>query len=118
MDKRETVISILEKNGLESYIPLFEKNNLMDAKLLSKMTERQFERIGIESIGDRKKLVQIFASKSWLITLIIIASVLVVGFLLLHFTGLMGPFLGVLKWIGIICIVFFLYCLLSSLNLI
>ena len=56
MDKREKVISILKKNGLESYIPLFEKNNLMDKKLLSKMTERQFERIGIDNIGDRKRL--------------------------------------------------------------
>ena len=118
MEKREKVIAVLKKNGLEAYIPIFEKNNLMDKKLLSKMTEEQFERIGIENIGDRKKLVQIFASKIWLITLIIIASVLVMGFLLLHFTGLLGPFLGVLKWIGIICIVFFLYCLLSSLNFI
>lgn len=114
MDKREKVISILKKNGLESYIPLFEKNNLMDKKLLSKMTERQFERIGIDNIGDRKRLVQIFKSKGCLIAVLVFVAVLVAALVILHFTGYLGPFLGVLKWIGMIFLAVFVICLLSA----
>ena len=40
MDKREKVISILKKNGLESYIPLFEKNNLSELELTILATEK------------------------------------------------------------------------------
>lgn len=114
MDKREKVIAILKKNGLESYIPLFEKNNLMDKKLLSKMTERQFERIGVDNIGDRKRLVQIFKSKGCLIAVLVFVAVLVAALVILHFTGYLGPFLGVLKWIGMIFLAVFVICLLSA----
>lgn len=113
MDKREKVISILKKNGLESYIPLFEKNNLMDKKLLSKMTERQFERIGIDNIGDRKRLVQIFKSKGCLIAVLVFVAVLVAALLVLHFTGVLGNLIGLLKVLGggagVLLIIFLLF---------
>ena len=113
MDKREKVISILKKNGLESYIPLFEKNNLMDKKLLSKMTERQFERIGIDNIGDRKRLVQIFKSKGCLIAVLVFVAVLVAALLILHFTGILGNLIGFLKVLGggagVLLIIFLLF---------
>ena len=113
MDKREKVISILKKNGLESYIPLFEKNNLMDKKLLSKMTERQFERIGIDNIGDRKRLVQIFKSKGCLIAVLVFFAVLVAALLILHFTGVLGNLIGLLKVLGggagVLLIIFLLF---------
>ena len=113
MDKREKVISILKKNGLESYIPLFEKNNLMDKKLLSKMTERQFERIGIDNIGDRKRLVQIFKSKGCLIAVLVFVAVLVAALLILHFTGILGNLIGLLKVLGggagVLLIIFLLF---------
>lgn len=115
MDKRETVISILEKNGLESYIPLFEKNKLMDKKLLSKMTERQFERIGVDNIGDRKRLVQIFKSKGCLIAVLIFVAVLIALLLILHFTGVLGNLIGFLKvlggGVGVLVIVFLFFVL-------
>ncbi len=114
MEKREKVIAVLKKNGLEAYIPIFEKNNLMDKKLLSKMTERQFERIGIDNIGDRKRLVQIFKSKGCLIAVLVFVAVLVAALVILHFTGYLGPFLGVLKWIGMIFLAVFVICLLSA----
>lgn len=113
MDKREKVISILKKNGLESYIPLFEKNNLMDKKLLSKMTERQFERIGIDNIGDRKRLVQIFKSKGCLIAVLVFVAVLVAALLILYFTGVLGNLIGLLKVLGggagVLLIIFLLF---------
>lgn len=113
MDKREKVISILKKNGLESYIPLFEKNKLMDKKLLSKMTERQFERIGIDNIGDRKRLVQIFKSKGCLIAVLVFVAVLVAALLILHFTGVLGNLIGLLKVLGggagVLLIIFLLF---------
>ncbi len=113
MDKREKVISILKKNGLESYIPLFEKNKLMDKKLLSKMTERQFERIGIDNIGDRKRLVQIFKSKGCLIAVLVFVAVLVAALLILHFTGILGNLIGFLKVLGggagVLLIIFLLF---------
>lgn len=114
MEKREKVIAVLKKNGLEAYIPIFEKNNLMDAKLLSKMTERQFERIGIESIGDRKKLVQIFKSKGCLIAVLIFVAVLIAALLIMHLTGYLGPFLGALKWFGILAVVFIVLLIFYS----
>lgn len=113
MDKREKVIAILKKNGLESYIPLFEKNNLMDKKLLSKMTERQFERIGIDNIGDRKRLVQIFKSKGCLIAVLVFVAVLVAALVILHFTGILGNLIGLLKVLGggagVLLIIFLLF---------
>ena len=117
MDKREKVISILKKNGLESYIPLFEKNNLMDKKLLSKMTERQFERIGIDNIGDRKRLVQIFKSKGCLISVLIFVAVLIALLLILHFTGVLGNLIGFLKVLGGgvgVLVIIFLFFVLGS----
>ena len=106
MDKREKVISILKKNGLESYIPLFEKNKLMDKKLLSKMTERQFERIGIDNIGDRKRLVQIFKSKGCLIAVLVFVAVLVAALLILHLIGLLKVLGG---GAGVLLIIFLLF---------
>ena len=100
MEKRDKVIKILKKNGLEAYIPIFEKNNLMDKELLSEMTDEDFEKLGIDSIADRKRLYKAFEGKGCLIALIIFAAILVAGILLLYFTGVLGAFLGLIKLLG------------------
>lgn len=40
----------------EQYLPLLEKNNLLEASLLYSLTSDELKEIGIESLGDRKKL--------------------------------------------------------------
>ena len=117
MDKRDKVIKVLKKNGLEAYIPIFEKNNLMDKELLSEMTDEDFEKLGIDNIADRKRLVKVFEGKGCLIALIIFAVILVGGFLLLYFSGVLDAFLTVLKIFGIggvILLLLFVWLCISS----
>lgn len=40
----------------EQYLPLLEKNNLLEPALLLSLTSDELKEIGIESLGDRKKL--------------------------------------------------------------
>jgi len=51
---------ILENNGLGKYITLFEKNNLIDINIISELNENDYEKLGIELMGDRKILLKIF----------------------------------------------------------
>lgn len=117
MGKREKVIAILRKNGLEAYIPILEKNNLMDKELLSEMTDEDFEKLGIDNIADRKRLVKVFEGKGCLIALIIIVAFLVAGILFLHFTGLLGAFIDLVKWLGVggaLVAIFIIYCIFCN----
>jgi hypothetical protein len=52
---------ILIRNGLNEYIELFEKNRLNDIKIIIDLTEDDYEKLGIELMGDRKKLLKIFS---------------------------------------------------------
>ncbi|MDR0322683.1 MAG: SAM domain-containing protein [Treponema sp.] len=52
---------ILIRNGLDEYIELFEKNRLNDIKIIIDLTEDDYEKLGIELMGDRKKLLKIFS---------------------------------------------------------
>jgi hypothetical protein len=54
---------ILITNNLDEYIALFEENKLNDLSLLIDMTEDDYEKIGIELIGDRKRLKKIFSKE-------------------------------------------------------
>jgi hypothetical protein len=52
---------ILIKNGLDEYIELFEKNRLNDIEIIIDLTENDYEKLGIELMGDRKRLLKIFS---------------------------------------------------------
>jgi len=54
-------IDILTENGLQEYIPLFEKNKLTDINIISELTEDDFQKIGINIMGDRKKILKLFS---------------------------------------------------------
>ena len=51
---------ILIENNLSQYIELFEKNNLTDIIIISELNETDYEKIGINTMGDRKKIIKIF----------------------------------------------------------
>ena len=120
MDKREKVISILKKNGLESYIPLFEKNKLMDKKVLSQMKERDYEKVGVDSVADQKRLVAIFGANmkmGCLIAFLIFVAVAVLGIVILHQVGVLESVVQGLKWLGISCVAILVICFLGALGL-
>ena len=52
---------ILKENGFEKYVKLFEKHNLTDINIISKLSDRDIENIGIERIGDRIKIKELFS---------------------------------------------------------
>ena len=52
-------IDILQKNNLGEYSNLFYKNNLNDYNILVDLTETDLEKLGIEIMGDRKKILKI-----------------------------------------------------------
>jgi len=51
---------ILNENGLSEYIVLFEKHKLKDINIISELTEVDLEKIGINVLGDRKKIIKLF----------------------------------------------------------
>ena len=59
MTPNEIKAKFLE-NDFERYITVFEENHLMDEKVLSTMTDEDYKSIGIEILGDRKKLQLLF----------------------------------------------------------
>lgn len=48
-------------NGFESLISIFEENHLLDENTLSRMTDADYQSIGISALGDRKKLMYLFS---------------------------------------------------------
>lgn len=50
----------LIENGLETYIPIFEEQHLLDEDVLSMMTPEDYIQIGVTIIGDRKKMQLLF----------------------------------------------------------
>lgn len=52
---------VLKCNSLEEYIDLFEKNRLDDIEIIMTLTENDYEKIGINILGDKKRLVNVFS---------------------------------------------------------
>jgi hypothetical protein len=52
---------ILNKNNLEKYILVFEKQKLNELSLIINLTENDYEKLGINLMGDRKRLLKIFS---------------------------------------------------------
>jgi hypothetical protein len=50
---------ILKENGLEQYITVFENQGLTDIDTILSLNEQDFEKIGIEKLGDRKRLINV-----------------------------------------------------------
>lgn len=53
--------TILTENGMGEYIVLFEKNKLNELDLIVDLSENDYEKLGIELMGDRKRLLKIFS---------------------------------------------------------
>lgn len=61
MNESEIKQKLIE-NGLETYVSVFEENHLFDEKILSRITNEDYISIGIKALGDRKKLLELFAN--------------------------------------------------------
>jgi hypothetical protein len=51
---------IFNENELNEYIDLFEKNKLNNNEIISDLTEKDLEKLGINIMGDRKKILKLF----------------------------------------------------------
>jgi len=60
----ESLKETLEKYGLSEYIVLFEQHKILDTDALSDLNENELEKIGINAIGDRKKIIKLFGFAS------------------------------------------------------
>ena len=52
---------ILLENGLKEYVDLFEINKLTDISVISMLSEADWEKLGITTMGDRKLIMKIFS---------------------------------------------------------
>jgi len=55
---------LLGENGLSEYIELLEEQRLDSEELLADLNQGDFEKLGIKLIGDQKKFIKLFSSKS------------------------------------------------------
>ena len=104
--------SLLESNGLEHCIPLLEEKKLLDKLLLAKMTESDYEKIGITEISDRKKLLTLFGKKEkgCLIPILIVIAIIAGVLILLHYLGILGSLVKIVEGAGLLLLVFILAC--------
>ncbi len=58
------ILETLKANNLDEYIEIFEKNKLFDEQILHTMTNEDYLSIGVNVIGDRKKMLMLFSSES------------------------------------------------------
>jgi hypothetical protein len=56
--------TILNENGMGEYIVLFEKNKLNELDLIIDLSENDYEKLGIELMGDRKRLLKLFSKEN------------------------------------------------------
>lgn len=56
--------NILVDNNLEEYFPLLQKEKLLSLEILSSLSENDFEKIGITTFGDIKRLKLLFTDKT------------------------------------------------------
>ncbi|MDR2758403.1 MAG: hypothetical protein LBB78_03390 [Spirochaetaceae bacterium] len=54
---------VLKENDLEPYITVFENQKLTDIDTILSLTEQDLEKIGIETLGDRKRLIKVLHEK-------------------------------------------------------
>ena len=54
---------VLKENGLEQYITVFENQKLTDIDTILSLSEQDLEKIGIETLGDRKRLIKVLHEK-------------------------------------------------------
>ncbi|WP_296320143.1 hypothetical protein [Treponema sp. UBA3813] len=105
--------SLLVSNGLEHCIPLLEEKKLLDKSLLAKMTESDYEKIGITEISDRKKLLTLFGKKEkgCLIPILIVIAIIAGVLILLHYLGILGSLVKIVEGAGLLLLlVFILAC--------
>ena len=57
----KNIEDILKENNMDEYIEIFQKNKLVDFEIISKLNDSDFEKIGINILGDRKKIINIFS---------------------------------------------------------
>jgi hypothetical protein len=50
---------VLRENDLEQYISIFENQKLTDIDTILTLNEQDLEKIGIETLGDRKRLIKV-----------------------------------------------------------
>jgi hypothetical protein len=54
---------VLKENDLEQYIGVFENQKLTDIDTILSLSEQDLEKIGVETLGDRKRLINILHKK-------------------------------------------------------
>ena len=54
---------VLKENGLEHCINTFEEQKLTDVDIIMSLGEQDLEKIGIETLGDRKRLIKVLHGK-------------------------------------------------------
>jgi len=52
---------ILLENNLGEYIDIFTENKLTDIQIISELTDSELEKIGVVSLGDRKRIKKLFS---------------------------------------------------------
>ena len=56
-----TVESLLKDNGFEKYVHLFQENDVTDFNVACALTDDDLKGMGIESLGDRKRILSLFS---------------------------------------------------------
>jgi len=54
---------VLKENDLEQYISVFENHKLTDVDIILSLSEQDLEKIGIETLGDRRCLMKVLHEK-------------------------------------------------------
>ena len=54
---------VLKENDLEQYVSIFENQKLTDIDTILSLSELDLEKIGIETLGDRKRLIKVLHEK-------------------------------------------------------
>jgi hypothetical protein len=50
---------VLKENGLAQYISVFENQKIIDIDTILSLSEQDLEKIGVETLGDRKRLIKV-----------------------------------------------------------
>jgi hypothetical protein len=58
------LIELLENNRLGEYIGIFERHKISDIDTLSELTDADLEKIGIDALGDRKRILRLSSSRA------------------------------------------------------
>jgi hypothetical protein len=58
----EALRALLDDNGLGEHKDAFERHKILDLDIAAELDEAELEKIGVEALGDRKKLLKLFAA--------------------------------------------------------